>query len=217
MDSATHWEAVYAAKDPTQVSWYQPHLAASLALIARTSAGPEARLIDVGGGASTLVDDLLEKGWRHLSVLDVSSKALAASRARLGGRADAVTWITADITATQLPHASYDVWHDRAVFHFLTDAADRARYANAMSSAVKPGGHVLVVTFSLQGPPKCSGLEVVRYSPDTLQQALGSRLALVDAVEELHRTPFGTDQAFLYCWFRTSAPGSEGGSPSEAG
>jgi len=210
-DTATHWNAIYRSKDPTQVSWYQPHLARSLDLIARTGVGPDAHLIDVGGGASTLVDDLLMQEFRHLTVLDVSSKALGVSRARLGQQADAVTWNNSDITAAQLPRAYYDLWHDRAVFHFLTNAEDRRHYVATMREALKPGGHAILATFALQGPPRCSGLEVIRYSPDALHAELDGDFRLIEALDEAHQTPFHTVQQFMYCRFqrRMLAIGSE--------
>lgn len=201
-DRTQHWNAVYRAKAPTGVSWYQPHLAQSLACIRACPEGTTARVIDVGGGVSTLVDDLLQEGFRHVTVLDVSDAAVQQAKARLGAQADSVDWITGDVTRVALPKQAYDVWHDRAVFHFLTDADDRHRYAEQVCSAVRPGGQVIVATFSLEGPPRCSGLEVVRYSPATLQQALEDALTLVDSATELHRTPVGGTQPFIYCRFR---------------
>ena len=201
MERKSHWEHVYERKLPTQVSWYQPRLAVSLELLARAGLHAQTRLIDVGGGASTLVDDLLEKGIRHLTVLDISGRALAASKARLGDRAREVDWIEADITRVSLPR-KYDIWHDRAVFHFLTDAADRRQYLKTMRGALKPDGQVIMATFSLQGPPRCSGLDVVRYSPATLQAELGEDFRLAETLEEQHHTPFNAVQHFVYCRFQ---------------
>jgi len=199
-----HWEAVYTRRRPEQVSWYQPHLSASLTLLAHAGLHPGASVIDVGGGASTLVDDLLAQGVRNVTVLDIAGHALALSKARLTAQADRVTWIEADITQAQLPAASYDLWHDRAVFHFLTNSADRRRYLDTMREALKLGGQAILATFGLQGPPRCSGLEVVRYSPDTLQAEIGNDLTLIETLEETHQTPFNTVQQFLYCRFQHS-------------
>ena len=202
----SHWEAIYTQKRPAEVSWYQPRLAVSLRLLANAGLRPESRVIDVGGGASTLVDDLLDQGVKEVTVLDISGHALAVSKARLGERAERVTWMEADITHAQLPAASYDLWHDRAVFHFLTNAEDRRRYVATMRGAQTPGGHAILATFSLHGPPRCSGLEVVRYSPDTLQAELGADFTLVETLEEAHRTPVQTVQQFVYCRFQRVLP-----------
>ena len=204
-DRARHWDAVYQAKAPTAVSWYRPHLAQSLACIRACPAGRDARVIDVGGGASTLVDDLLDDGFRYVTVLDVSEEALRQARARLGPRAARAQWIAGDVTHTPLPERAYDVWHDRAVFHFLAGPDDRQRYREQLHHAVRPGGQAVIATFALDGPPRCSGLDVVRYSPATLRRALGAALKLVASAEELHQTPSGATQAFLYCRFQLQA------------
>ncbi len=209
----THWETVYRQKRPIEVSWYQPHLNVSLRLLAGAGLQPDSRVIDVGGGASTLVDDLLEQGVRNMSVLDISGQALEASKARLGERAKHVTWIEGDITQTILPTASFDMWHDRAVFHFLTDSEDRRRYIAAVRNALKPGRHAVLATFSLQGPPRCSGLEVIRYSPETLQAEFGEGFQLIKAVEEAHKTPFNTVQQFVYCHFQNIPAPARGSRP----
>ncbi len=197
-----HWESVYQQKRPTEVSWYQPHLELSLKLLANAGLSPESRVIDVGGGASTLADDLLQQGIRHVTVLDLSGGALAASKARLGERARGVEWIEADITQAQLPGAPYDLWHDRALFHFLTAAEGRRAYVKALTQALKPGGQAILAAFSLEGPPRCSGLEVVRYSPETLQSELGGGFRLLESLAQEHRTPFQTTQNFLFCRFQ---------------
>src|SRR3989338_5173804 len=202
MEAKAHWDAIYTQRQPGQVSWYQPHLAVSLKLLANAGLSAGSRVIDVGGGASTLVDDLLARGIRGVTVLDISSRALAATTARIGDEAKCVTWIAADITHAQLPSASYDLWHDRAVFHFLTNTEDRRRYATIMREALKLDGQAVLATFSLQGPPRCSGLEVVRYSPDTLQAELGSSFRLLEAVEEDHKTPSGAVQKKAAAQFR---------------
>lgn len=202
MDVKTHWETVYNTKAPDRVSWFRPHLETSLALIERTAAGHSASIIDVGGGESTLVDDLLARGYENITVLDVSETALEVARKRLGLAAEQVHWLVADITQTDLAPGAYDVWHDRAVFHFLTDIGQRAAYVRQVARAVKPGGHVIVSTFGPEGPAKCSGLEVMRYDADSLHDQFGVRFRLMESSKELHETPFGTTQQFLYCYCR---------------
>ena len=197
-----HWEKIYHTKSPTGVSWYTPHLANSLALILKTGIGKEASIIDVGGGASTLVDDLLEKGFCRVTVLDLSSQALAVSKSRLKTQSSDVKWIEGDITQTTLPENAYDLWHDRAVFHFLTRSEDRRKYIAVLEHALKPGGHVVMATFGINGPPKCSGLDVMRYSPNTLQSELGKRFTMLESFMENHETPFQTKQEFTCCLFR---------------
>ena len=199
VDHQQHWEGVYSSKERDQVSWFQPHAASSLRLI-RNCTDQQAHVIDVGGGASTLVDGLLDAGYRHVTVLDLAESALAASRARLGERAQTVQWIAADITRASLPAAQYDVWHDRAVFHFLTDPADRARYVAQVLKSVKPGGHVIVATFGPDGPLQCSGLDVMRYAPDALHAEFGAPFRLLGHETEIHQTPAGKEQEFVYCY-----------------
>jgi SAM-dependent methyltransferase len=195
-----HWENVYETKASNQVSWYRPHLETSLALIERATSGDlSASLIDVGGGASTLVDDLIERGYRDITILDISQAALALARNRLGKAAESVHWLHADVTEVSLPARSIAVWHDRAVFHFLTAPQMRQAYVNAVRQAVKPGGHVIVSTFGPEGPSKCSGLDVMRYDADSLHAEFGAHFRLVESSKELHQTPFGTMQQFLYC------------------
>lgn len=202
MTSKAHWNSLYTSKQPAEVSWHQAHLEKSLALIRATGVNESARIIDVGGGASTLVDDLLAAGFRDITVLDISSAAIRSAHARLGARAVAVTWLEADITRVELPARNYDVWHDRAVFHFLTGAEDRRRYLEAVNHAVKPGGHVIVATFGPHGPLKCSGLDIVRYAPQDLQREFGADYRLVQSVTEDHVTPAGKHQEFVYCYCR---------------
>ncbi len=201
VDRRQHWETVYSTRAADQVGWFQPHAASSLRLI-EGSADRDAHVIDVGGGASVLVDDLLDAGYRNLTVLDLADSALAASRARLGRRARSVQWIDADITRAELPAARYDVWHDRAVFHFLTDPADRARYVAQVLKSVKPGGHVIVAAFGPGGPLQCSGLDVVRYVPDALHAEFGAAFRMLRHETEIHRTPAGGEQEFVYCYCR---------------
>ena len=200
-DKKTYWENVYNKKKPDQVSWYKPHLDLSLRILANAGLNQSSRIIDVGAGASTLVDDLIERGVKAATVLDISAEALAVSKARLGQRASGVEWIEADITQAKLRKEYYDIWHDRAVFHFLTDSEDRRRYVAVMTEALKPRGQLVMATFSLDGPPRCSGLEVVRYSPQTLQAELGKGFRLIEAFEEEHQTPFNATQKFIYCRF----------------
>lgn len=194
-----HWEKVYGTKAPDSVSWYQPHLERSLELIRRVATGSSSAIIDVGGGESTLVDDLLARDYADVTVLDISETAIQVARARLGPLAERVHWIAGDVTRVPLESRRYQVWHDRAVFHFLTDTASRAAYVAQVNRSVKPGGYVLVATFGPEGPTKCSGLDVVRYDAEGLHDEFGARFELVESATELHQTPFGTKQQFLYC------------------
>lgn len=202
MQPKEHWEKVYETKPTHTVSWFQEHAEQSLRLIRETGVPLTASIIDVGGGASTLVDDLLENGYQSLTVLDLSGAALAAAQKRLGPQAKGVQWIDADVTRAELPAHAYDVWHDRAVFHFLTSAADRQAYVEAVLRAVKPGGHVIVATFAEDGPTQCSGLPVMRYSAGDLHAEFGSPFALLRHEKEEHRTPAGSIQKFVYCYCR---------------
>lgn len=208
MNVKTHWEKIYGTKAPDAVSWYRPHLEISLELIQRAAPQRSASIIDVGGGESTLVDDLLAHGYQNITVLDVSETAIEATRKRLGAVSAQVHWLVADITDAQLEPKAYDVWHDRAVFHFLTAPEARAAYVRQVANAVKPGGYVIVSTFGPEGPTKCSGLDVVRYDAESLHQEFGVHFRLLDSSQELHRTPFGTTQQFLYCFCRIENPRS---------
>jgi ubiquinone/menaquinone biosynthesis C-methylase UbiE len=201
-DPKTHWKNIYGQKKPSEVSWYKPHLDLSLRVLTSAGLNPSSRLIDVGAGASTLVDDLVKQGVKAITILDISGEALAVSKARLGQQADEVEWIEADITQAKLRKEYYDIWHDRAVFHFLTNVEDRCRYVAVLTEVLKPQGQLVMATFSLQGPPKCSGLDIVRYSPETLHAELGQGFRLVEALEEQHQTPFNTVQKFIYCRFQ---------------
>lgn len=197
-----HWEKVYSSKAADAVSWFQPHANLSLDLIKATGAGLDAGIIDVGGGASTLVDDLVVAGYSDLTVLDLSSAALDAARQRLGTREEMVRWIEADITQVDLPRQRYDIWHDRAVFHFLTTQKQRDAYVRTVFHSVKPGGHVIVATFAEDGPEQCSGLPVMRYRADDLHDEFGEAFTLLKHQKEAHQTPFGTVQQFVYCYCR---------------
>jgi 2-polyprenyl-3-methyl-5-hydroxy-6-metoxy-1,4-benzoquinol methylase len=202
MDARTHWERIYTTKTPDQVSWYRPHLETSLALINRSAVGPSSSIVDVGGGESTLVDDLLAQGFHNITVLDVSRAAVEATKKRLGQTAERIHWIVADITQVELEPQVYEVWHDRAVFHFLTAQEQRDAYVRQVARSVKPGGYVIVSTFGSEGPTECSGLDVVRYNSDSLHDEFGALFRLVESSTEMHQTPFGTIQQFLYCHCR---------------
>ncbi len=197
MQPKDHWEKVYSTKSTDAVSWFQPHAELSLDIIKTSGASTDAAIIDVGGGASTLVDDLLDYGFTNLTVLDLSAVALATAKTRLGKRAFNVHWIEADITRTDLPENHFDVWHDRAVFHFLTDPADRDAYVRTVFNSVKPGGHVIVASFAEDGPTECSGLPVMRYSADGLHGEFGEAFTLLDHRKEEHHTPAGKVQQFV--------------------
>jgi 2-polyprenyl-3-methyl-5-hydroxy-6-metoxy-1,4-benzoquinol methylase len=200
MDTQSHWERVYGTKAPTEVSWFRPHLDTSLSLIERVAGDRSTSIIDVGGGQSTLVDDLIARGYGNVTVLDIARTAIEHAKQRLGSASDRVKWLIADITQADLPARSYDVWHDRAVFHFLTEPEQRRAYVRQVAAAVKPGGHVIVGTFGPEGPNKCSGLDVMRYDADSLHGEFGSHFRLIESSRELHKTPFGSTQQFLYCY-----------------
>lgn len=197
MERRDHWEAVYTKKRSDEVSWFQPRPGPSLALVHAAAPGRDAGIIDVGGADSLLVDALLDEGYRDLSVLDISAAALARAQDRLGERGSEVTWITSDITAFH-PQRRWDVWHDRAVFHFLTDPADREAYRQALLAGLAPHGHVVLATFAPDGPTRCSGLDVARYGPDDLQSVLGTEFTLLSGEQLPHTTPSGATQSFTY-------------------
>lgn len=192
-----HWEQVYRDKQPDEVSWHQTSPALSLELIAASGLGTDARVLDVGGGACRLVDALLDLGYRQLTVLDISGQALAHARARLGERATQVNWLEADATAFDLGH-EVDLWHDRAVFHFLTEAADRVAYLARIDRHLSPQGQVIIAAFAPDGPERCSNLPVVRYSAEALAETFGEKFRLLETRAEQHRTPSGASQSFLY-------------------
>ena len=198
----SHWQNVYRTRRADSVSWYRPHLEVSLELLAQAGLSVGSRLIDVGGGASTLVDALLDQGVGHISVLDISRTALEHSKTRLGARSAAVSWIEADITHVDLGLETYDVWHDRAVFHFLTSRDDRQRYVACASRALRPGGAALIAAFSLQGPTRCSGLDVVRYDAELLAREFGSEFSVERTLDDIHHTPSGNTQAFTFTILR---------------
>jgi 2-polyprenyl-3-methyl-5-hydroxy-6-metoxy-1,4-benzoquinol methylase len=202
MDAHSHWENIYGKKAPDAVSWYRPHLEKSLELIENAAPEYSASIIDVGGGESTLVDDLVSRGYQNITVLDISQIAINVTKKRLGSASENIHWIAGDVTTVNLESSSYDVWHDRAVFHFLSAIEARIAYVRQVAKAVKPGGHVIVSTFGPEGPTKCSGLDVVRYNADSLHQEFGVHFHLLGSSTELHRTPLGTIQQFLYCLCR---------------
>ena len=198
MDNKAHWSGLYQAKAVTEVSWYQDYPALSLDFIRRAAPDPTARIIDAGAGASTLADHLLGTGYYDLTLLDLSVEALDVVRQRLGDRAAPVTFVEGDVTAPPLSRQAYDVWHDRAVFHFLVDNNARRKYADAVRRVLKSGGHAVIATFGPDGPTQCSGLPVARYDAQALHAALGEGFKLLDTETEIHRTPSGGEQQFTY-------------------
>lgn len=200
----SHWEDVYTSKAETAVSWYQPHSARSLEWIVSAAPGAGAAIVDIGAGASTLVDDLIARGYVDLTVLDVADAALAKSKTRLGNKAASVSWIVADITQWH-PARTYDVWHDRAVFHFLTEAPQQDAYVAALEAGTHAGSTIVMATFALDGPEQCSGLSVQRYSSATLAARLGSSFILTGQADETHKTPWALEQRFTYAVFRRTA------------
>ncbi|MGY3032773.1 2-polyprenyl-3-methyl-5-hydroxy-6-metoxy-1,4-benzoquinol methylase [Bradyrhizobium sp. USDA 4354] len=200
-DRSTHWDHVYATKGEAEVSWYQDSPAISLEMIRAANSDHDAAIIDIGGGASRLVDALLQDGYRRVAVLDLSANALEVAKKRIGQAASMVDWIVADAT-TWRPTKTYDVWHDRAAFHFLTDPDDRAAYVERLRSAVSPGGHVIIATFAPDGPEKCSGLPVQRHDSASLAAELGPEFELVETRSETHHTPWQSTQAFQFSRFR---------------
>jgi SAM-dependent methyltransferase len=202
MDSKAHWNAIYEKHEPSEVSWYQAEAHLSFSLIRDVAPSLDSAVLDVGGGASTLVDALLDAGYRDVTVLDVAEAALTAARSRLGDRSANVQWRVADVLAAPFDPQTIDVWHDRAVFHFLTGLDERRRYVEQVRRAVRRGGHVLVATFAEDGPTRCSGLRVMRYDAEELHGEFGDDFRLVRSVREEHHTPWGAEQAFTYCLCR---------------
>jgi len=196
----THWDNVYATRKPDSVSWYQPSAELSLSLIRASGIARGEPIIDIGGGASVLVDQLLEAGFVDVSVFDIAESALDASKARLGARAERVQWIVADILAWT-PARAYALWHDRAAFHFLTQGAERARYRSVLARGLKSGGTAIIATFAEDGPERCSGLPVQRWSPQALASELGEDFQLVEQRRQEHLTPTGAIQKFTWCRF----------------
>jgi 2-polyprenyl-3-methyl-5-hydroxy-6-metoxy-1,4-benzoquinol methylase len=200
-DSKSHWEGVYTQRPVDEVGWFKPKFDVSLALIDAASPTRSASVIDVGGGASLFVDSLLERGFDRIAVLDIASSALEHARHRLGDKAAGVQWIVADIRETA-DLGKFDIWHDRAVFHFLVDAADRRKYASLARKTIPIGGHAIIATFSPTGPQKCSGLETCRYSSEALAAEFGEGFRLIQETPEIHTTPGGKTQSFMYALLR---------------
>jgi 2-polyprenyl-3-methyl-5-hydroxy-6-metoxy-1,4-benzoquinol methylase len=201
LERQAHWQNVYQTKGERAVSWFQERPDISLDLIHATAVGPSASIIDIGGGASRLVDALISEGFKVVTVLDLSEEALATSKARLGAKGTRVQWIVADVTNWQ-PSQTYDVWHDRAALQFLTDPKDRAAYVERVAKAVRVGGHVIIGTFALDGPERCSGLPVIRYDAATLGELLGPSFELAENRRQGHQTPSGIIQKFQFSRFR---------------
>jgi len=193
-----HWDAVYRDKGEGETSWFRPHLDESLRLIDALDAPREQPVIDIGGGRATLVDDLLARGFRDVSVLDLSATALDEARQRLGGQGARVHWIVGDATRVELPTAHYALWHDRAVFHFLVEPGEQARYVTTAARALRSGGHLVIGCFAPDGPERCSGLPVARHDADELIKLFATAFDPVTHSRELHRTPAGREQAFTY-------------------
>lgn len=205
INDEAHWESVYRTRAPDSLSWFEAEPATSIALLERAGLDRRSSVIDVGGGASSLVDHLLQRGLRDITVLDLSHAALAASRERLGGAAASVRWCEDDVLTVPLAEEAYDFWHDRAAFHFLTDAGDRARYVAQLTRALRPRGGVVMATFAEDGPTRCSGLDAARYGPSEISSALGAAFELREAVHQSHLTPDGRTQSFLYTRWARSA------------
>jgi trans-aconitate methyltransferase len=201
MDRQQHWNGVYTTKGEREVSWFEASPDISMQMIEGAGLASDSCVLDVGGGESRLVDALLDRGVTCIAVLDVAHAALDRARARLGAKAAGVHWIEADLVS-EWSWKPVDIWHDRAVFHFLTERVDRQRYSARLAEMVKPGGSAIIATFAPEGPEKCSGLSVTRYSPETLGAELGDRFTLVESRPHVHTTPFGTTQAFQYSRFR---------------
>jgi len=202
MNQKDHWEQVYSDNQTKKLGWYAPHLQTSLSWIKALELDAEAPIIDVGGGASTLVGDLLGANYRSITVLDISARALSSVKASLGKNAELVNWLEGDITLLELPSQYYALWHDRAVFHFLTEPDLLRRYRDQLTKALQPGGHLIIGTFAPEAPPRCSGLPVQRYSREQLEITLGEGFELKQHKQELHVTPGGVEQMYLYCHFR---------------
>jgi SAM-dependent methyltransferase len=204
MQSSDYWDEVYRNKKFDAVSWYAPHLSESLRLVEQLCPDKTAAIVDIGGGESTLVDDLLQRGYSDLSVLDLSAAAIEFTRQRLGPRARQVSWHVGDVTRYDFGSKRFDLWHDRAVFHFLNDDLARQAYVDLVRRSVKPGGYVVMATFGPNGPLRCSGLDVVRYDDQRLHGEFGEGFRLLGSELADHQTPMGTSQQFLYCWCRVS-------------
>lgn len=200
MSRKDHWEGVYKEKTSLKVSWYQKKPVISVSLIQNLPLEKDEHIIDVGGGASTLVDHLIEEGFKNITVLDLSSNALSHAKQRMGSTADTINWKVEDVTNFS-PEYNYSLWHDRAVFHFLTETNDREKYKKVLASSVREGGYVIIAAFTVGGPTKCSGLDIVQYDAEKLKNELGPTFKLVDETSEIHITPAGKEQSFGYYVF----------------
>jgi SAM-dependent methyltransferase len=201
MSTKAHWEQVYSTKPTEKLGWYEPHLHTSLIWIDELKLSKDAPIIDIGGGVSTLVDDLLKAGYQSITVLDLSDKALSSVKERLGDKAKLISWLHDDINSVELPACYYELWHDRAVFHFLTSEKQQRKYRDNLLKALKLGGHLIIGVFAPEAPPSCSGLSVRRYSHEQLEDMLGGEFELQNHTKELHITPGGVEQTYLYCLF----------------
>ena len=208
MDSKAHWEHLYRTKGPDQMSWFESEASLSVSLVQRVAPSRAESIIDVGAGSATFVDGLLSAGYHRITVLDLAAAALTQAKDRLQDRANAVNWCEADILTAQLPAKAFDIWHDRAVFHFLTKQSDRRTYIMQVRRTLRPGGFAIVATFAADGPTRCSGLEVARYSPDSLYAEFGADFQLHMSERQTHFTPWGSSQAFTYCVCRYEPYGS---------
>jgi SAM-dependent methyltransferase len=200
-DRKTHWNRIYEKNSPEEVGWYQEHPEMSLKLIAATGVVVDGCIIDVGGGTSKLSGILLDRGYKDLTVLDISRSSIERAKLQFGPKNKHITWIEADVTTFNFTK-KFDIWHDRAVFHFLTEPLDRERYVSSVSNALKPGGYLIISSFGLDGPPKCSGIKVVRYSSETLSNEFGDGFELLETMDEIHTTPSQIQQQFIYCRFK---------------
>jgi SAM-dependent methyltransferase len=207
MELKDHWEQVYSTRMAEKLGWYKPRLDCSLDWLAELGLGELDPIIDVGGGASTFVDDLVDEGFESITVLDIAESALGISKKRLGRQAELVMWICGDATTYRLPERRFALWHDRATFHFLTTPEGQAAYRDNLRRALRPGGYAIIGTFSPEAPPKCSGLPVQRYDAEHLASFLGSQLALISEKKELHVTPGGVEQMYQFCLFRREETG----------
>jgi len=205
MSGKQHWQQVYSTKSTDQVGWYAPHLTTSIEWITDLNLNPTDPIIDVGGGASTLVDDLLDKDYKDISVLDLSDRAMSVVRERLGTRASQVSWLLGDVAEVKLPSSHFRLWHDRAVFHFLVESGQQMKYRDKLLHALKPGGQFIIGVFELEAPPQCSGLPVQRYSVEKLRTVFGAEFKLERHHKEIHKTPSGVEQQYLYCQFQKTA------------
>lgn len=202
MDTKDHWERIFSSKKPEEMSWTQLNAGRSIELIGLTGVGPESRIIDVGSGETVLIGQLVKLGFHHLTVLDISATAIATAKEKLGTTGEGIEWIVSDVLKADLKKGNFALWHDRAVFHFLTEQKQREAYAVKVRESLTPGGFAIIATFSLSGPEKCSGLPVMRYSCESLQTQLGNGFELIKCLEETHATPWGKPQDFVYNLFK---------------